>query len=337
MPVLIAANLLAAVMSAQAASDAPVPAVDTAWTEYHLAAAAQPGDPLSDFVLANGLSIQLMRAPDAAAPLPESLRQHMAAERDRLMARADAALMDDAAQLALRLSCGENAPEREHCDARRQRLAELDPDDAHTAMALMSAAWSRKDDAGFLAAAALGARANNYTPVTTQVFASLKRRFEAIPDVAVPGIPRQQDGLPVAGVAAMAQTAAVAMPAYQHFSRPCRESEGELRVHCAAIARRLLDSDVAALDALIGAGVLQAIGGEDDRLAAAKRKRQVDWLVQQLIASESAPQPQSLAERERYFATYAERGELPAIRELLRARGIPVEPPEDWAASPVAP
>lgn len=337
MPVLIATNLLAVVMSAQAASDAPVAAVDTAWTEYHLAAVAQPGDAISDYVLANGLSIKLSTSPESGAPLPDPLRQHIGAERDRLMARADAALMHDPALLGMRLSCHENAPEREHCDARRQRLAELDPGNAYTAMALMSAAWSRKDDAGFLEAAARGARADHYTPVLPQVFAGLKRRFEAIPEVAVPGLQRHQDGMPMAGMTAMALTAAVALPAYQGFSEPCRSAEGELRSHCLAIARRMLEHDAVAIDVMIAAGVLQAVGEVADREAAAVRKRQVDWLMRQVAALETGPDKPRLAERERYFENYGARGEIPAMRELLRARGIPVAPPKDWPGVPSAP
>lgn len=337
MPAMIAANLLAVVMSAQAASDAPVAAVDTTWTEYHLAAVAQPGDPLSDFVLAKGLSIQLTRAPDAEAPLPESLRQHIAAEHDRLMARADAALMDDPALLGMRLSCHENAPGREHCDARRQRLAELDPHNAYTAMALMSAAWSRKDDAGFFEAAALGAKADHYRPVLPTVLASLKRRFEAIPDVAVPGLQRHQDRLPMAGMTAMALTAAVALPVYQGFSEPCRSAEGELRSHCLAIARRMLEHDAVAIDVMIAASVLQAVGDEADREAASARVRKINWLVHQAAALETSADPPDLVERERFFESFASRGEIPAMRELLRARGITLEPPKGWTGSAAAP
>lgn len=337
MAALIATNLLAVVMSAQAVSDAPAAVVDTAWTEYHLAAVAQPGDAISDYVLANGLSIQLLKLPESGALLPGPLREHLGAERDRLIARADAVLMDDPRQLGMRLSCHEGAPEREQCDARRQRLAELDPDNAYTAMALMSAAWSRKDDAGFFEAAALGAGADHYTPVLPTVFASLKRRFEAIPQVAVPGLQRHQDGMPMAGTTAMALTAAVALPAYQGFSEPCRSSEGELRSHCLAIARRMLEHDAVAIDVMIAASVLQAIGEEADREAAAARTRQINWMLRQITALESHADPLGLAERERYFESYATRGEIPAMRELLQARGIALEPPKDWPAVPAAP
>lgn len=337
MPMLIAANLLAVVMSAQGASADTAAAMDTAWTEYHLAAAAQPGDAVSDYVLASGLSIQLHGSHDSGASLPAALRQHIAAERDRLMARADAALMDDPALLGMRLSCHDNAPEQEHCDARRQRLAELDPHNAYTAIALMSAAWSRKDDAGFFEAAALGAKADHYTPALPTVLASLKRRFEAIPEVAVPGLQRHQDGIPMAGMTAMALTAAVALPAYQGFSEPCRSAEGELRSHCLAIARRMFEHDAVAIDVMIAAGVLQAVGDEADREAASARKRQIDWLMRQVMAVETGPDQPGLAERERYFESCATRGEIPAMRELLQARGIALEPPKGWPEAPAAP
>lgn len=336
MPALMAANLLSLAMaaqgSAQAATNENAPVDATPWVEYQLAAIAQPGDALSDYVLANGLSMQLSHVPDAVVTIPGPLRQHMTAERDRLMARADAALMDDPVQLSMRLSCHENAPEREHCDARRQRLAELDPDNAYTALALMSAAWSQKDDAGFFEAAALGASASRYEPVLPAVFASLRRRFEAIPDVAVPGMPRQPEGMPVEGVTAMSMTAAVALPAYQRFSAPCRNSEGELRVHCRAIARRMLESEGSALDVYIGASVLQAVGEPAEQARAEERRREVDWLQQHAVTLMSDTETSAILDMDEYFRLYGEQGELPAVRHALKANGIAVMPPADWTS-----
>lgn len=340
MPAMFAANLLALAMAANAstapASEDAVAATDNSWVEYQLAAAAQPGDALSDFVLARGLAFQ-QDLPSTYGTIPDALRQHMAAEHERLMANADAALMDDPVQLSLRLDCRDNAPEREHCDVRRVRLAELDPDNAYAAMALMAAAWNLKDDAGFAEAAALGARAARYEPAFPAVFASLNRRYGSVPDVAVPGMPRSQDDSPVAGVTAMSVAAAVALPAYQWFSQPCRNSEGELRAHCLAIARRMVDGEALAIDVLIGVGVLQAIGDEADREAATERKRQIDWLLYHALAAETGPDHPAAAERERYFETYGERGEIPAMREFLQARGIALEPPKDWTGSPTGP
>ncbi len=337
MPALIAANLLvglamAAQGSAQAATNENAPIDGTPWVEYHLAAVAQSGDALSDYLLANGLSMQLSPMSDAAVTIPGPLRQHMTAERDRLMARADAGLMDDPVQLGMRLSCHENAPERDQCDARRQRLAELAPDNAYTALVLMSAAWSKKDDAGFIEAAALGARASRYEPVLPRVFASLNRRFEAIPDVAVPGMPRRQEGLPVAGITAMSLTAAVALPAYQGFSQPCRNAEGELRAHCLAIVRRMLESEASALDVHIAIGVLQAIGEPADQPRVEARRRELGWIQERTVTLMSDTHTSDIAGVDEYFRLYGEQGELPAMRLVLKVNGIAVMPPADWTS-----
>lgn len=334
MSLMFAANLLATALSTQAAT-APVAeghatAPDHSWLEYQLAAAAQPGDALSDLVLADAFG-RIHLAANPEPPLPAALRARLESERQRLLAQGEQGLMDDPVRLTLRLSCHENAPEREHCDARRARLAELDPDNAYTAMALMSAAFAAQDDAGFVAAAAMGARASRFEPVLYRVFASLDRRFAAVPDVAVPGLARDLEGVPLDRMSAMAMAAALAMPAYQWFSQPCREAEGELRGHCVAIARRMAESEVTQIDVLIGAAILEAVGSEQDRQFAAARKREVHWLQRQQYQLHKPEAGNSqLAASERYFDTLAEGGELPAMRQLLRDHGVATIPPADW-------
>ena len=337
MSLMLAANLLAAALTSQPAtapgSEDRAAAQDYPWLEYQLAAAAQPGDALSDLVLADAFG-KIPLAADSEPPLPAALRARVESERQRLLAQAEQGLMDDPVRLTLRLSCHENAPEREHCDARRARLAELDPDNAYTAMALMSAAFAARDDARFVAAAAMGARASRFEPVLYRVFASLDRRFAAIPRAAVPGMARDVEGVPTDRASAMAMAAAMAIPDYQGFSPPCRESEGELRAHCIAIARRMAESEFTQVDVLIGVGVLEALGSEQDRTFAAARKRELHWLQRQYydLQTPGADATQRAA-AERYFDTLAERGELPAMRQLLRDRGVALTPPPDWSGN----
>ena len=329
-PALIA-NLLIALTASPAATaaDAAAPSMETT-LEYHLAAAARPGDALSDHLLARLMQMHLQ---DARAPaLPPALRARLASEHRRLAAQADSAMMDDPALLSINLGCHGRAPEPDRCDARRARLAQLAGDNAFYAMTLMSAAFSRGDDAGFVQAAATGADADRYDAVFRQAFAALSRRFAAIPDTDVPAMPRVVEGLPIEGVTAMALAAAVAMPAYQAFGEPCRQSEGALAAQCVAIAHRMVASEDATLDVQIGISILEAIGDDRDRALAAERKRELLWLNTQVASRfESAKDLSSLAADRRYFDVMAARGELPAMRAWLADRGVPVQPPADWS------
>lgn len=335
MTLMFAANLLAAAMATQAAvtpdatEKTPVP--DHSWLEYQLAAAAQPGDAISDYVLAEGFRKQLLEGDDAA-PLPAALRARLETERRRLMVQPDRVLMDDPVLLSMRLSCGEHEPEHDQCDLRRARLAEIDPENAYAAMVLMSVAFSRKDDAGFVRAASLGAGATRYEPIYHRVFASLDRRFGAIPDVAVPAMPRRHDNWPVDRSSALAVASALFLPAFQGFSQPCRHAEGELRADCVAIARRMLNNEAVQIDVLIGASVLEAVGNDDDRRIAEARKREVHWLQTQQYRLYTPEKAGSLAETNRYFDALVEGGELPAMRQVLRDHGVVLQPPADWTS-----
>ena len=328
-PALIA-SLIVVLTTGPIATTVDAAAMSTETTvEYHLAAAAQPGDALSDYLLARTLQLHLHDA--RAHALPPALRARLESEHRRLTAQADAAMMDDPALLSVNLSCHGRAPETDRCDARRVRLAQLAGGNAYYAMTLMSAAFSRGDDAGFVQAAAMGADADRYEAVVRPVFAGLSRRFSAIPDAEVPAMPRVVEGLPTDAVTAMALAAAVAMPAYQAFGEPCRQAEGTLREQCAAIARRMVASEDAMLDVQIGISILEAIGDDRDRALARVRKHEVLWLqMQHTSRFEAAKDATSLADARRYFDVMAEHGELPAMRQWLADRGVPAQPPAGW-------
>lgn len=317
------------------ASDETMPSAadQRASVEYYLAAAAQPGDAVSDSVLAN-LFANYLDPSRSGHNLPKDpdLLERVVEEHDRLKASADAALMDNAVLLTLNLRCHGALRDEALCAARRARLAEIDGDNAATAVALMAAAWASGDNAGFVAAAARGAEGTRHDSAIVQVFDSMRRRFDAVPDAAAPDVPLRMDGIPRADAGAMAFSAAVAMPGYQHFGQPCRESEGELLQDCLTIARSMLRDGESIIEAYIGSDLLSRRGTEADRKEVDSRRRELAWLQDKAMAELQVPTKLEARVLQDYFDTYAREGEEAAMRSVLRARGIPLTPPADWVA-----
>jgi hypothetical protein len=299
---------------------------------YPLAAAAQPGTPASDWLLARTFEMQLEWPAEAGAPkLPADFTLRLAAERDRLTGSADRALMDDPVQLSMRIfRCTEEKLDESACRARRTRLAELDGDNAATAVALMGAAWLARDNAGFLEAAARGAKASRHEPAFLSAFGQLRERYAAVPDVAAPGTPLRSEGVDRADAAAISSAAAWALPAYQLFGQPCREAEGELLGHCLAIARQMVRSGRTTIDVMIGASLLTSHGSVEDQAEASDRRREADWLLARSAELMSGTTEHALPGLSAFFDVFVTDGELAAQRALLRANGGPVLPPEDW-------
>lgn len=300
--------------------------------EYYLAAAAQPGTPASDWMLAHTVGMFLSYPDETETTgLPPELKLRLAAERDRMLASANRALMDDPVQLSMRLNeCAKGTPEESECRVRRVRLAELDGDNAATAVTLMGAAWLAQDSAGFLEAAARGAKASRYEPAFLLAFGQLRERFSAVPDAAVPGVPLRSDGMDRADMVAMNLAGAWALPGYQHFGQPCREAEGELLGHCLAIARQMVRSGRTTIDVMIGASLLTSDGSVQDQAEASDWRREADWLNTRSAELMWGTPERALPDLSAFFDVFAADGELAAQRALLRANGRPVLPPEDW-------
>ena len=330
----VALALLALAGSVQASDETTPSAADQrAAIEYHLAAAAQPGDAVSDGVLANVFAGYLDPSRSGQeTPMDPDLLERLVEEHDRLKARADAALMDNAVLLALNLRCHGASRDEALCATRRSRLAEIDGDNTATAVALMAAAWASGDNAGFVAAAARGAEGTRHDSAVVQVFDSMRRRFGAVPDAAAPDVPLEMEGIRRADVTAMAFSAAVAMPGYQHFGQPCRESDGELLQDCLVIARSMLRNGESIVEAYIGSDLLSRRGTEADRKEVDARRRELAWLQDKAMAELQVPAKLEARILQDYFETYAREGEEAAMRSVLRARGIPLTPPADWVA-----
>ena len=298
--------------------------------EYRLAAAAEAGDPVSDWALAHGFDLWLQFAErGAGAPIDPALLERVVEERDRLTARADAVLMDDPVMLKMRLPCYGEDRDEALCETRRARLAEIDGDNAATAMVLMTTAWSVGDNAGFAAAAASGAKATRYDSDYLTVYGSMRRRFGAIPDTAVPGMPLVVEGADRASSHAMGMYAGLALPPFQHFVQPCRESEGKLLEDCLAIARRMLADSSTLIEGAIGAALLAAVGTDADKRLVAEHRRESAWLQVQASTLFSAAQTTG-ASMQVYFDTFEREGEKAAFGALLQAHGLPRTPPQDW-------
>lgn len=335
---LFAATAAAADAPAEATADGDAGNADRlALVEFTLAAAAEPGDARSDRLLAETLGQQLrIDAGEGVLDLPAPVRARVSEEQARLQARADAARDDDPVLLSQWLCC-QWRPHDPAARARaRARLAELDGDNAHSALVSMTSAWTDGDNAGFAAAAARGARATRYQTHYPALFASLRARFRAVPDSAVPALPSQVFGIDRGTALAMSGHIAFAGPPYQWFLQPCRQASGKLLRDCLAIARWMVRSD-ALLDASIGASLLQARGDDADQALAQATRREFSWLMQQSVALTDAEGAYGEPGGTEYFDAFARGGERAAMRALLAARNLPTEPPADWtepAASP---
>jgi hypothetical protein len=129
---------------------------------------------------------------------------------------------------------------------------------------------------------------------------------------------------------AMSMAAAVAMPPVQHFSQPCRESEGELREHCLAVALKMMSQSQNLIEINIARSVVEALGTAEDIESARMIQRDVDWLVERSIPFSAAMDHADVPGTQEFFDAYASDGELSALRALLTAHNIPIHPPEGW-------
>lgn len=331
----IASVLLLGLAGAAQAADEPqvTTAEQRGSVEYQLAAAAQPGDARSDWVLGNLFAQWLQLSQEGVGtPVDPAFVGRLVEERDRLTGRADAALMDDPVMLAMRLPCYGEQRDDALCAARRARLAELDGDNGFTALVLMTAAWGAGDDAGFAAAAARGAQASHYQSASVAVLESMLTRYRAVPDTAAPDMPLRLEGLARADVHAMNLFASMAMPPFQNFGQPCRESEGELLRNCLTIARLMMRDAPSVIEAYIGAELLSRHGSEADKKEVIARRRELAWLQDQAMSVWSAPESVDEALVAAYFAACASGGEIVGLRTLVRELGLPLTPPSDWVA-----
>lgn len=312
-----------------------------AWFNYELAVAEAPGDAHSDLLLARMLDSEVKQALQSGgdAATASQARRAFAARAEvvaaQLHASVDAARDSDPYLLGADLGCGDKDADRTVCDSRRAKLERFASDNAFHGVVLMGHAWRLEDADGFLRAARLAAGADGYESRPAYALRSLIDRYRKVPPPAMPEGDMLSRTYP-AEFFAMAISAAVAMPSMQHFSQTCKESEGELRDHCLAIARKMMASEQP-FDIGIGSGVAKALGTPEDIARADARRREMDWLFDKSTPLMMASEHVVVAGVAEYFATAADRGEMEALRELLDRHGIARLPPADWTRTPRLP
>lgn len=306
---------------------------------HQLAVAEAPGDAWSDLRMAQMLNFLVTVSTDKAAAPSEPMRafqaraQVVAAE---LEARVDTARDSDPFLLAADLGCWPEAPEMPVCDERRAKLEPHAADNAFHGVVLMSYAWMREDAEAFLRVARLAAGADTYDSLPSFGYRSMVERYRSVPMPAAP----EGDALTQAygpEVMAMALTMGIAMPPYQNFSQPCRESEGELRGHCLAIARKMMLQGQHLIEIWIAVSQVKAMGTPDDVALANARERETQWLLAKAIPLMAASEKAAVAGMDDYFQAYGRNGEIAALRALLEAHGIASLPPADWTNASTRP
>jgi len=306
---------------------------------YQLSVAEAPGDLWSDLRMAQmlnflaGVTEAESAAPSAPVRAFQARAQVVAAE---LESRVDAARDSDPFLLVSDLGCWPKAPDMPVCDQRRAKLEPYAANNAFHGMVLMSYAWMREDAESFLRVARLAATADVYDSVPAFGFRSMVERYRKVPMPAAPETGAlTQAYLPE--VMAMALTMAIALPPYQNFSQPCRESEGELRGHCLAIAKNMMLQGQHLIEIWIAESVVEAIGAPDDVAMAKARRRETEWLLEKAVPLLAASETVVVAGTDDYFEAYGREGEVAALRVLLDTHGIALLPPADWTKASARP
>jgi hypothetical protein len=309
------------------------------WFNYQLAVAEAPGDAWSDLRMAEMLRFTArVEGAESVAP-SEPMRAFQARAQvvsAELEARVDAARDSDPFLLAADLGCRTNAPDMTVCDQRRAKLEPFAADNAFLGLVLMSYAWSRDDAEAFLRVARLAAGAEDYDSLPALGYRSMVERYRKVPMPATP----EMDALTRAytpEVLAMAMSMGLSLPPYQNFSQPCRESEGELRGYCLAIARKMMLQGQHIIEVRIALSVVEAIGAADDLALAAARQREMAWLMEKALPLMMASEKVLVAGTEEFFEAYGSDGEIAAMRAMLKAHGIAPVPPADWTPASASP
>lgn len=296
-----------------------------AWHAYNLAVAEAPGDAHTDLLLAKAMPMFVQTSDSDEAHAFNARAEVVAA---RLQARVDAERDSDPVLLAADLGCWPD-PKSQVCTERRAKLEAFAAGNAYYGLILMTTAWAAGDAEGYLRTARLAATAERYDSQGALPFGALRDRYRSVP---LPALGSQDERARRLGpeISAMAMTAALAFPSLQHFSQPCRESEGELRQHCLAVAKAMITQSHLLIEIWIAKTVIDAIGTAEDIEGARMIQREAHWLQSRSTPLATASEWGDVAGMDDYFNAYANEGELSAMRALLAAHGIPLTPPDHW-------
>jgi hypothetical protein len=306
------------------------------WLNYQLAVAEAAGDLHSDQRMAQMLEFMALAQPADAAAASEPMRAYRARAQvvaAELEARVEAARDKDPVLLAADLGCWPKTRDMAVCDSRRAKLEPFAADNAFYGVLLMSYAWMREDAEAFLRVARLAAGAETYDSLTAFGFRSMVERYRKVPMPTTP----QMDALTrtyTPEVTAMAVSMGISMPPYQNFTQPCRESEGELRGYCLAIARQMMLQGQHLIETWIAVPLVEALGEPADVAMAQARQRETQWLQEKALPLLAASEKVAVAGTDEFFEAYGREGEIAALRALLKAHGIAPVPPADWTKAP---
>lgn len=332
-----AMGFLAALATAPVQAATPTEQDQLAHFNYSLALAEAPGDVYSDQLMARMLA-WAEKSSEAAAPVSApmgALRARAQVVSAELQANLAAARDTDPFVLGADLGCWPKGKDPETCSARRAKLETLVGDNAYHALVLMTYAWAADDAEGFLRAARLAAAAPDYESALATAFRSLRERYRQVPPPAMPAM-GELARLYAPEIMALAVYASIAMPPLQHFSQPCRESEGELREHCLALAIRMVERGQMLIEVYIAKSVVDALGSPEQIKIAASTHLRLEWLQARAVPLMVAAEDGRVAGMDAYFDALGSDGDIAAMQALLRAHDISLDPPVGWT-KPAAP
>lgn len=330
-------SCLAALAVVPAQADTPTDQQKLLHFNYQLAVAEAPGDVRSDQRMAQMLTwmIAYDASTDASAPASEAMNAFLArAQVVTAELEMNVAAVRDADPFLLGgdLGCGRKQIDPATCSARRATLETLVGDNAYHALVLMTYAWTAEDAEGFVRAARLAASAPDYESDPALAFQSLRDRYRKVPPPDMPGM-GELARLHAPEVMAMSVAMATALPPLQGFSQPCRESEGELRDHCLALAIKMMERGQNVVEIYVAKSVVEALGSPAQIEIAVGTQRRLEWLRARSVPLLAASEHGRVAGMDAFFDAQASHGEIAAMQALLRAHDIDIVPPEAWSPS----
>jgi hypothetical protein len=291
-----------------------------------LAAANSPGNLVSDAYLVEMLDVTLQTHAGKEWLDPE-LREEIVATRDRLKQRVESGLKDEPAVLATVGNCFGRYKDGTDCADRMQRMAEAAHTNGYYHFVLANVAAAEQDAEGFSRRVGEMRESREFRPVFLDVFASLYARYRQVPDALWVQASDVYGPEEAAGVLAMAQAAAVALPAYQKLLSFCRDAEGQTRADCLALGRHLEQTSTVLLEQGVGLALVERLGNETDAARVRERRRENRWLQTALTNFDEQLDDGQTGQ---YFDIFASEGEFAAIRYAAQATGRSLEPPADW-------
>lgn len=221
------------------------------------------------------------------------------------------------------------------------RLLQVDGDNAIAHWQALNAALDGDDDIAARTHLRLAAQAPRFEPYADDLLALLLEARDGAPLAPMDAISAkaaglaQQLGRPATSAdfiatissaqwAALSPALGSGMMQLCGPDRPARDAA--LRQDCIALLAKVADDESTVLHPAIALPALIKLTSGPQQAAWQARLREHAWMYEQytalLVGGPGAP-----AEFPRWIAAD---GEIAAIRELMRRRGIPIEPPADW-------